>query len=147
MPGVGVIDVRLANRHVVGGVGALAAMTAARAGCSGEVTSAILMVGATRKVADEPWGAGAGKPLLGADVSISMCVGSTQPTCGEAARPPRPLTFAGLANLGRGLTRRGILAPLVVVAMPVALGWLQPWKLFIRTTIDDTLPAGAQTLT
>lgn len=33
-----------------------------------------------------------------------------------------------------------------MAAMPVALGWLQPWKLFIRTTIDDTLPAGAQTV-
>lgn len=34
---------------------------------------------------------------------------------------------------------------LVVVAMPVALWWLAPWKLLIRTTIDELLPPGAQT--
>jgi hypothetical protein len=32
-----------------------------------------------------------------------------------------------------------------MVALPVALRWLQPWKLFSRTTIDETLPPGAQT--
>jgi hypothetical protein len=37
------------------------------------------------------------------------------------------------------------LAALVMVALPVALRWLQPWKLFSRTTIDETLPPGAQT--
>ena len=38
-----------------------------------------------------------------------------------------------------------ILAALVMIVLPVALRWLQPWKLFSRTTIDETLPPGAQT--
>jgi hypothetical protein len=48
-------------------------------------------------------------------------------------------------NLGPGFTRRRDLAALVMVGLPVALRWLQPWKLFSRTTIDETLPPGAQT--
>lgn len=40
---------------------------------------------------------------------------------------------------------RGARAAVVLGAMPVALWWLAPWKLFIRTTIDESLPPGAQT--
>ena len=32
-----------------------------------------------------------------------------------------------------------------IVGLPVALWWLQPWKLLIRTTADERLPSGAQT--
>ena len=32
-----------------------------------------------------------------------------------------------------------------IVGLPVALWWLQPWKLLIRTVADETLPPGAQT--
>jgi hypothetical protein len=34
---------------------------------------------------------------------------------------------------------------LALVGLPVALWWLQPWKLLIRTTADEMLPPGAQT--
>ena len=44
------------------------------------------------------------------------------------------------------MTRRGVVAALVMVAAPAALWWLQPWKLFIRTTIDEALPPAAQTI-
>ena len=49
-------------------------------------------------------------------------------------------------NLGPGFMRRRDLAALVMVAPPVALRWLQPWKLLSRTTFDETLPPGAQTV-
>jgi hypothetical protein len=32
-----------------------------------------------------------------------------------------------------------------MVALPSALRWLQPWKLFSKNTIDETLPPGAHT--
>jgi hypothetical protein len=41
--------------------------------------------------------------------------------------------------------RRVARAALIIGAMPVALWWLAPWKLLIRTTIDEMLPPGAQT--
>ena len=44
------------------------------------------------------------------------------------------------------MTSRGILAAFVVVAAPMALWWLQPWKLLIRTTIDDALLPDARTV-
>jgi hypothetical protein len=34
---------------------------------------------------------------------------------------------------------------IAIVGLPVALWWLQPWKLLIRTTADERLPSGAQT--
>lgn len=37
------------------------------------------------------------------------------------------------------------LAALALGAIPIALWWLAPWKLFIRNTIDEMLPSGAQT--
>lgn len=61
----------------------------------------------------------------------------------EAARPRSD--FSDLPNVGRGLTRRELGVALIIVAMPAALWWLEPWKLFITTTIDETLPPGAQT--
>jgi hypothetical protein len=57
---------------------------------------------------------------------------------GEAQRPP-PIC-ADRRNVGPGFT-----LALVMVALPVALRQLQPWKLFSKTTIDETLPPGAQT--
>src|ERR1700761_2184710 len=45
----------------------------------------------------------------------------------------------------RFMSRHVARAALIIVAMPVALRWLAPWKLFIRTTIGETLPPGAQT--
>jgi hypothetical protein len=48
-------------------------------------------------------------------------------------------------NVGPGFTRRRGLAALVMVALPVVLRWLEPWKLFSRTAIDETLPPGAHT--
>ncbi|WP_082953189.1 DM13 domain-containing protein [Mycobacterium sp. E3251] len=34
---------------------------------------------------------------------------------------------------------------IAVVGVPVALWWLQPWKLLIRITADESLPPGVQT--
>lgn len=33
---------------------------------------------------------------------------------------------------------------IAIVGLPVALWWLQPWKLLVRTTADERLPPGAQ---
>jgi electron transfer DM13 len=53
---------------------------------------------------------------------------------------------ADRSNVGPEVTRRGVVAALVMVAAPAALWWLQPWKFFIRTTIDEALPPAAQTI-
>src|SRR5690348_1581741 len=45
---------------------------------------------------------------------------------------------------GPGFSRRGVLAALVMVVLPVALWWLRPCKVFSSTAIDET-PLGAQT--
>ncbi|WP_082939635.1 DM13 domain-containing protein [Mycobacterium sp. 852014-50255_SCH5639931] len=34
---------------------------------------------------------------------------------------------------------------IAIIGVPVALWWLQPWKLLTRTTADEPLPRGAQT--
>jgi hypothetical protein len=39
-----------------------------------------------------------------------------------------------------------VFAVLAVAALPVAASWLQPWKLFIRTIIDEPLPASGRTV-
>jgi Electron transfer DM13 len=63
---------------------------------------------------------------------------------GEAQRPS-PIC-ADRRNVGPGFSRRGVFAVHVLVALPVPLRWLQPWKLFSMTAIDETLPPGAQTV-
>lgn len=43
------------------------------------------------------------------------------------------------------MSRRMARTALTIVAIPVAMWWLEPWKLFTRTSLDETLPHGAQT--
>jgi hypothetical protein len=43
------------------------------------------------------------------------------------------------------MSRRIARTALTIVAIPVVMWWLEPWKLFIRTSLDETLPHGAQT--
>jgi hypothetical protein len=59
------------------------------------------------------------------------------------AQPSSPI-FADRPNIGPGFSRRGVFAAHVLVALPVALRRLQPWKLFIMTAIDETCRRGAQ---
>ena len=68
---------------------------------------------------------------------------STNPRtpCHGAARG----VFVDLLNVGRRLISRRVARTVIMtVAMPVALWWLEPWKLFITATIDEALPPGAQ---
>ena len=59
----------------------------------------------------------------------------------ELIRPTRPLWFRWWLK-PRRVARRAI----AIVGLPVALWWLQPWKLLIRTTADEKPPPGAQTI-
>lgn len=43
------------------------------------------------------------------------------------------------------MSHRVAQASLIVITMSVVVWWLEPWKLVIKTTIDEKLPAGAQT--
>ncbi|KBZ64283.1 hypothetical protein K875_01668 [Mycobacterium [tuberculosis] TKK-01-0051] len=43
--------------------------------------------------------------------------------------------------MSRRIARRAV----AIIGLPVALWWLQPWKLLIRTTADEELPPGSQT--
>jgi Electron transfer DM13 len=58
----------------------------------------------------------------------------------EPIRPTRARCFRWWLMPHR-VARRAI----AIVGLPVALWWLQPWKLLIRTTADERLPSGAQT--
>ena len=58
----------------------------------------------------------------------------------ELIRPTRAVWFRWWLMPHR-VARRAI----ALVGLPVALWWLQPWKLLIRTTADERLPPGAQT--
>jgi hypothetical protein len=62
----------------------------------------------------------------------------------DGAQRPSPI-FADRPYVGPGFSRRGVLAAHVPVTLPVAPRSLQPWNLFSRTAIDETLPPGAQT--
>ncbi len=57
----------------------------------------------------------------------------------ELTRPTRAPWFRWLVP--RRIARRAM----AVVGPPLALLWLQPWKLLIKTTADERLPPGAQT--
>jgi hypothetical protein len=72
-------------------------------------------------------------------------VSSCAPRRRGGAQGP-PTICADRANVGCGFTRRGVREALAGVALAVALWWLEPWKLFIRARIDETLPPGAQTV-
>lgn len=57
-----------------------------------------------------------------------------------------------LVWLTRALSIRWCLMPrrvarraVAIVGLPVALLWLQPWKLLVKATADERLPSGAQT--
>jgi hypothetical protein len=43
------------------------------------------------------------------------------------------------------MPHRVVRRAIAIVGLLVALWWLQPWKLLIRTTADERLPPGAQT--
>jgi hypothetical protein len=43
------------------------------------------------------------------------------------------------------MSQRVTRTAIAIVALPLALWWLEPWKLFIRTTTDETMPLGAHT--
>jgi hypothetical protein len=43
------------------------------------------------------------------------------------------------------IPHRVVRTSIVIVGLPAALWWLQPWKLLIRTTADERLPSGSQT--
>lgn len=58
----------------------------------------------------------------------------------ELIRPTRAVWFRWWLMPHR-VDRRAI----ALVGLPVALWWLEPWKLLIRTTADERLPPGAQT--
>ncbi|WP_082955151.1 DM13 domain-containing protein [Mycobacterium mantenii] len=58
----------------------------------------------------------------------------------NAIRPTKALWFRWPLMTCR-VARRAI----TIVGLPVALWWLQPWKLLIRTAADERPPPGAQT--
>lgn len=57
--------------------------------------------------------------------------------------PPTPTRAQWLRwwSMSHRIARRAI----AIIGLPVALWWLQPWKLLIRTTADEKLPSGART--
>ena len=71
-------------------------------------------------------------PLLVSDPIRAPASGHTVPSFGSS-------------NVGRRLMSRRAARTALIIAIPVGLWWLAPWKLFIRTTIDERLPPGAQT--
>jgi hypothetical protein len=75
------------------------------------------------------------------------CYALTHTVCGQAAslrarRLSVPIVeTSGQDSRGAGFSRRSSWSRCVFV-----LRWLGPWKLFSRTTFDETLPRGAQTV-
>jgi hypothetical protein len=85
-------------------------------------------------------------PPLGTEVPIQVLrINSHDMRPSGEAQRPSPIC-ADRRNGGPGFTRHRVLAALVMVALPVALRWRGPWKPFSRTTFDETLPPGAQTV-
>lgn len=74
---------------------------------------------------------------------VAICCAAADHTTREGAAIP-PIV-GELAGVGRRAAVREVFATVAIAALGSSLVWMQPWKLLVRTTLDETLPPVAHT--